>query len=203
MRAKRRAWVLRLLSRLLPFLFWGLVIFGFESPSLAVLTIIAAVIHELGHILVAMRLGLVARLPHGVLFGMKIRLGGCPSYRARILVLLGGPLANFLAALVAPLIPLPRDYITLFSALNIATALSNLLPAEGYDGYGVLFALSEAKGVEWGLRALPRLSFAVSVLFTFFSLYLIGRLGWGYWIFGIFFSSMISKLSSSIKSSVF
>ena len=194
---------IRILGRILPLLFWIFIIFGFDTPSVAVLTLIAAVIHEGGHILTAGLFGVRRGAPLGVMSGMRIRLFGCTSYRARILILLAGPFANIAAALFTPFIPLPRDYLSLFAMLNIATALSNLLPSEGYDGYGALYALFESSGIEWGLRLLPRLSLFVSVLLSFFSLYLIGRVGRGYWIFGVFFSSLIAKLSKSIERGVF
>ena len=42
---------LKLISSILPPLFWGLIIFGFEEPYLAVTSLICAMIHELGHLL--------------------------------------------------------------------------------------------------------------------------------------------------------
>ena len=38
------------LQKTLPILFWVLIIFGFDSTHVAILTILAALIHEIGHI---------------------------------------------------------------------------------------------------------------------------------------------------------
>ena len=77
------------------------------------------------------------------------------------------------------------------------TMLSNLLPIEGYDGYRAVSsaaALLELDPTRTE-RTLSSLSFFFSVLVTFLSLYLILKIGEGYWIFGVFFTLTLSALA--------
>lgn len=191
-----------LIGYFLPMLFWISVIFGFDAPGVAVLTLIVAVIHELGHItaMIILRGGKI--IPRGHATGFRLSTSHDNSYKTEALILSAGPLANLAAGvLFLPLVLFFGEYGLLFISLNILTALSNLIPAEGYDGYGILSLFREWRGKS--VLPLMRLSFFVSVFFSFFSLYLIGRVGGGFWIFGLFFFSVISKIKNMLKYDVF
>ena len=191
-----------LIGYFLPMLFWVSVMFGFDTPAIAILTLTVAIIHELGHIAVMLFLGNRQIIPRGHATGFRLTADAKNSYKNEALILAGGPAANIVCAILfLPSLIFFGDYGLLFISLNILTALSNLIPAEGYDGYGILSLYAE-----WcGKSTLPlmRLSFSVSVFFTFLSLYLIGRLGGGFWIFGIFFVSVISKIRNMLKYDIF
>jgi Zn-dependent protease len=188
---------LKLISSILPPLFWGLIIFGFEEPYLAVTSLICAMIHELGHLLltpceVKMR---------GVVSGFRIAPRGILSYRERLLSYLGGPMANIIFALLC-LFPtsLGKGYLQVFAVLNLATAVSNLLPIEGYDGYGIILTVLEAK--EANSRSYAILSWvsrAIIMTTCIFSLCLIDRVNGGYWIFAIFFSHTLKVIHRDIS----
>jgi len=185
----------------LPVLFWLSLLFGFDTPAIAILTVITALIHELGHITVGVitKKGLAFK---GHITGFRLKAKDNSSYPSEILTLAGGPLFNLIAALAAlPTVFFFGNYGWLFISLNAMTAISNLIPAEGYDGYGILKALAEWR--ELSLVPLIRLSFFMSIFFTFLSLYLIGRLGGGFWIFFVFFISVISKIEKMLKNNVF
>ncbi len=186
----------------LPMLFWLSVLFGFDTPMVAVLTVITAVIHELGHIFAISLSSGDIKAPRGHLTGFRISHGENTSYKREIFILASGPIFNLVAAIIAlPFVIILGDYGWLFISLNAMTALSNLIPAEGYDGYGILTALGEWSGKS--TLPLLRISFFMSIFFTFFSLYLIGRLGGGFWIFAIFFVSVLTKLRKMMKYDVF
>ena len=205
-KARRRA--LRTLSkvvdRILPFIFFILLIFGFDEPYVAVLTLIAAAIHELGHI-VAIKVCAGGRfLLRSVLSGFRIKAESNISYRKKIAILLAGPFANLLFALFCFLQgDSALGYFSVFGVISLATALSNLLPAEGYDGYEALRAFFQYKEYEFGERLLAFLSFFLSVVMIFLSLYFILRVGEGYWIFAVFFLSLLSKISKSYKRGIY
>ncbi|MBQ7363567.1 MAG: hypothetical protein IJW48_03840 [Clostridia bacterium] len=186
----------------LPILFWLSVLFGFDTPVIAILTVITAVIHELGHICAMMLIGSDEAVPKGHITGFRLKRPVKSSYHKEILTLAAGPLFNLAAALLAlPTVVFFGEYGWLFISLNAMTALSNLIPAEGYDGYGILTLIAEYSGRS--TLPLLRISFFMSIFFTFLSLYLIGRVGGGFWIFCIFFVSVITKIGKILKYNVF
>ena len=199
---KSRKILLNLTGYFLPTLFWISVLFGFDTPAIAIMTLIVAVIHELGHILALSLFGNGNIVPKGHLTGFRLKSNAMSSYKRELIVLSAGPLANIVASvLFLPFLIFFGSYGLLFISLNVLTAMSNLIPEEGYDGYGILTLLRERSGKS--PLPLMRVSFFVSVFFTFFSLYLIGRVGGGFWIFGIFFISVITKIRNMLKYDIF
>lgn len=188
--------LLGFISSLLPTLFWGLIIFGFEEPYMAIMTIICALIHEGGHLLFTEAKGPI----RGVVSGFRIRTGGIVSYRQRILTYLGGPMANLLVCLFClPATVMGNEYIGVFSLINLVTALSNLMPIEGYDGYGILMTLIEMRELDGRFHsALIWLSNSIIMVLTVFSLCLIDRVGGGYWIFAVFFSYLVKVVDRGL-----
>lgn len=191
--------VVKALEGVLPAFFWGFLIFGFEEPYMAVLSIIAAVIHEGGHIFSIMprRGGAMLR---SVLSGFRIKSDGVVTYGEELLTYLAGPLANLIACVVFSLLsPLFGEWAAMAAVINLITALSNLMPIEGYDGYGMLRTYLQMRECgEWPLRLVERISSALIFILCIFSLYLIDRMGGGYWIFAVFFVSMIKCIRNEL-----
>ena len=189
---------------ILPLIFWVFLIFGFDVPYIAILTIISAMIHEFGHIAAIAYLCGRYEIPGGRLFGFRIKRKGQLSYRGEYAVLAAGPLVNLAVfALTFPFRASLGGYIGIFGFVNLATAVSNLIPVEGYDGYGIIEQMLSSKNLTRGLRILDTLSFLICVAATFISLYLIEKADSGYWIFAIFFAMMISKLKKYGKYDIF
>ncbi len=184
----------------LPFLFWVLIIFGFDKPYIAVLTILSALIHELGHVLAFLFLGGRITLKSH-LSGFRIKNCGM-GYTQEIAAITAGPIINtLLFAALTPFAKSPDSYMAVFGYINLLTALSNLLPIEGYDGYGIIKKCCEAFNLSFALRALPCISFSLTVLLTFFSLYLLLIYGVGYWICSMFFLLLVGKITEFTKRS--
>ena len=119
------------------------------------------------------------------------------SYREEIAVLSAGPLANAVTA-VSVLLFLPKsEPSTLFSVINGVTALTNLIPVRGYDGYKILFAIAEHAECSALRRALEACSLLFASAVLFLSLYSIDRLDAGYWIFGVFFIFLLREIKIS------
>ena len=180
----------------LSFLFWVLMLFGFNTPFVAILTVISALIHEGGHILALIMTGRYAGLPRFVLSGFRISGHRTSSYREELFVLAAGPGANILAALFLLLLSnfLGR-YFKIFAAINLLTAASNLIPVRSYDGYKIIKILLSLKSpVPRGEKIMEIISFTLVVIMTFLSLYFIMTVGEGYWIFAIFFISMLFSI---------
>ena len=192
--------VIHWISSILPAFFWTFLIFGFEEPYMAVLSIGAAIIHELGHISCIL---LRADMPNlrSVLSGFRISSKRPITYEQELLTYLSGPLANLIVFVFLSFLARALGlWVWDFAIINLATAISNLLPIEGYDGYGMLSAIVQKwdKGFT-GQALLKRLSSALTFLFCILSLYLIDRMGGGYWIFGVFFISMIKCIRDDLK----
>ena len=187
--------ILNFLIGILPPLFWGLIIFGFEEPYIAILSIISALIHECGHLLFMEKSGCM----RGVLTGFRIRDARVVTYGRKILGYLGGPLANIILSLA--LLPFSEnEYIRMLAILNLATATSNLLPIEGYDGYGIIKAILESRECpKTAFSLLSCVSGGLILFFTLFSLYLMDRVGGGYWIFAIFFSFLLKLIDRGVS----
>ena len=196
--------ILNLLSySVLPILFWVSIIFGFDTPCIAILTIVAAILHELGHYLAIFCLSGGGQL-RGHSSGFRIKQQESLSYRKQIFVLLSGPLLNILIFFIClPFGDRLYGYIKLFGYINAATGVSNLLPLEGYDGYGALRELFRYFARDDLTFRLEMFSFVMSICMTFISLYLIDRFSEGYWIFGLFFVAVLSKIANFGKYNIF
>ena len=193
-----------LAGSVLPIIFWISVIFGFDVPYIAILTIISAVIHELGHYTAIAYFTRKNAKVRGHSSGLRIKRSGSLSYGKEIAILLAGPLMNILLFLsTVPLGGSFYGYAKIFGYINLATGLSNLLPFEGYDGYGALCEGLKYFGKEECIRHLEALSFILGVGVTFVSLHLIDKFSEGYWIFGLFFFTTLSKLVKLGKYDIF
>lgn len=106
-------------------------LFGLEE---AVTVLVAALLHELGHIAAAWGWGVPLRGLRLDLFGARMELGGRIPYRAELAVAAGGPLVSLLAASLA--FPLGRVWggAYLFAAVSLGLGMLNLLPVRGLDG---------------------------------------------------------------------
>ena len=101
--------------------------------------LLAAALHEAGHLLAAKRLGIRLRRMELDLLGARLYPAlPLPSYRKEALLALGGPAASLLTALFC----LPaRPALQSLLAASLSLGLFNLLPIEGFDGGRILHAL--------------------------------------------------------------
>ena len=193
---------LELLSgSVLPIIFWVSLVFGFDAPYIAILTLICAVIHEGGHIAAISILTKSSMKLRGHSSGFRISVGKSMSYGEEIAVLLSGPAVNVAVFLITlPFFDMMDGYLGVFGCLNLATGVSNLLPIDGYDGYRAICTYFLSRNKHRAIFFLEITSFIVSILTTFVALYLIDRLSEGYWIFGLFFFASMSKILNFAKS---
>lgn len=179
-------------------LFWILALFGFDEPAVAFITLIAVAIHEFGHEAMLFILKKPLRLPLPRANGFKIKPHALLSYKEEIAVLVAGPFANLIFALIA--LPFLSKYesLQLFSVINGLTALTNLIPVRGYDGYKILSATAEHFECSTLNRVLDVCSLLFASAVLLLSLYAIDRLDAGYWIFGVFFIFLLREVKNSI-----
>ncbi len=186
----------------LSMLFWVLLIFGFEEGYVAIATLLSALIHEMGHI-VFLHFSRNSRASlRAVESGFRIKSANMLDYKSQRWLYLSGSMANILTASFCLILSLVfGGFFVFFSIINLATAFSNLLPIEGYDGYGAIKTYVEEKEFPCSfLRALSTLSTSLVFILTVLSLYLMDRLDGGYWIFAIFSFTMIKHMENGLSS---
>lgn len=193
--------VIRLTERLLCILFWVLLLLGFHAPPLAMMTVTCAAMHEGGHLLALACLGRHAGAPLHRLNGFLLPTVGVLSYKEELIVTAAGPLVNLLfSPLCLCLLPFGGDFFLTLCYVSLCTGLCNLVPIGGYDGKRLLYILI---CLRWGSTVADtvcrRLSLVTSATLTLLSLYLIWRADTGYWLFGVFFASMLAHMSHELK----
>ena len=188
--------VFSLVLGILPVIFWLCLIYSFDERLGASITILAMIIHEAGHLLCIFITTNKFQIPRGTYNGLRISGRNCASYPEHILHYASGAGANLLAASAALLLAeTQNEYVKLFITINIATAVSNLFPIDGYDGYRIVEMLIEYFGLGFmAYMTLEIISFVFTALFCIFSLFLVYTFGNGYWFMAIFLFATINKL---------
>lgn len=149
-----------------------------EPADIALPFILAAAIHELGHLVAARLLKISLRsLDIGPL-GATIRVReGLISYKKEWLLCFAGPLFNLLSA-AAVALNLHGEFSRLFCPISVMIALLNLLPLSGFDGGRMLAAaVGYAAGPSVAARTVSLTSFVTVVGLWLFSVYLLIRFG--------------------------
>ena len=188
-----------LVESFLPLCFWVTLIFSFDEPHVAILTILCAIVHECGHIFAQQMCNSPSKL-NAKLYGFRLKGDKIPSYKTRIFIALAGPVSNLLLFFVLCLFGFSgSEYLLTFAYINLATALSNLLPIEGYDGYVALYEFFAFREKQFILSLLYHTSFILTAFLCLLSLCLIDKFGQGYWFFVIFFISFLSKVKKRLE----
>ena len=147
-----------------------------EPPGYALFLFSAAILHECGHLTALLLLGEPLPFFRARQFGFLMTpRSDLLSYRREILLCLFGPLFNLLSAVA--LIPVLQrgggEAAFCLFAINILTALFNLIPITGFDGGRALAALLAMLLPPRAAHSISAaISFAFSLLFYFLSLFL-------------------------------
>ncbi len=113
--------------------------------SLLLCGMIAASVHELGHLLaILLTGGASVREVYLGIPGVKIKVSGCTM---RPMIIVSGVLVNLLATLISAVLVLfcKKIFFVELAAANLCLAACNLLPAEPLDGGLLLRCLLEAR----------------------------------------------------------
>ena len=188
--------ILKMLSdKVLPTLFWLCIMLAFDSPTICILTLISAAIHEVGHITLAaaVKRGGVS-LPRATFLGLKIDTGSLLSYKEEAIIASGGPLFNLVIFVLT--LPFARsEYLLYLGLINLFTALSNLLPMRGCDGARIIHSIASTRcSAELADRITDALTLLLSAILSVISLLIVMLRGEGWWIFVFFFSALLSEI---------
>lgn len=200
---RRIRWVSVKLLNILPVIFWLCLIYSFDSVLGANATVLAMIIHESGHVLCYYAVSGKVRIPRGDISGLRIRKSEMRNYKEDILIYGAGIASNLLSVFLVILLKMPKsDFKTIFITVNLATAVSNLLPIDGYDGQRMIDALLCYHNVgKWAYVAVEVVSFVIVFFMTFVSLFTVYTFGNGYWIMGVFIVALIGQLQRWLKNS--
>ncbi len=178
-----------------PIIMWLLLIYGFDEPYLATMTLLFAILHEIGHASCAL---IFCAEPSffATLAGPRMRYSAMRSYKDTVIIALGGPMINIIAAIILVLFTRFSAYFVIATAVNILTAAVNLLPLVGNDGYTALRSLLLLKMKPTLVhRIMATLSSALCILICFLSLYLMSRHDGGYWCYFLSFWLLLRSLT--------
>ena len=198
--------ILILIDSLLPIFFWLLIIYGFDERVSAGLTVISALIHEAGHMLFYLFHHRKFKQIKGVLGGFRISKLQELSYKDEFILCILGPFANLVVCLLSFVFftVSSNEYFFLFCWLNLFTALSNLLPIRGHDGYRCLLCMfRKSDNFERYSDILDNVSFASIVFLSFVSLYFMEKLNGGYWIYVVFGVLLYENVHRGLKTHFF
>ena len=151
---------------------------GVVLPSLG-----AAVLHESGHMLAALLLGIPLRSLDIGMFGASLKVrGSLISYSKEFLLCAAGPAMNFLSAALVCISSEHRGYYTecgeWFASVSLMLGILNLMPAEGFDGGRMLsVTVSSLFGPRVSAKILSFTTFSSIVLLWMLSVYLLIRYG--------------------------
>ena len=170
------------------------------QPSGIVLSSLgAATLHELGHVLAAVMLGIPMRSLDVGAFGASLRVrGSLIPYPKEFLLCAAGAAMNLLAAAATVAISERRGYFSetgeWFAAVSLMLGILNLMPAEGFDGGRMLaVTLSSFFGPRTSARILSLSTFLSVLILWMLSVYLLLRFGTSLSLF-IFTLSLFYRL---------
>lgn len=193
---------------------WGLWGRGQEaSPGMLAALLVAALLHELGHMLAAGLLGVGIKRMSIDLFGARLELPGLLSYRQELAVALGGPAGNLLSILLVwpvwralgyPCVGLSTapgelaQFLAGFVPASLGLCAVNLLPVRSLDGgraLSCLLSLCWGETVAW--RVLSVSSALVLGGLWLLSVYALLRVGQLLSLFVFSFSLLVRCLRDS------
>lgn len=156
-----------------------------DRTGIVFLTVLAALLHECGHLAAAKLLGIrTERMQLGFL-GMRLETGGTVlSYGAEWLLCAAGPLTSLLCAALAA--PLWQTFAAarIFSCASLVLGFLNLLPIRTFDGGRMLESfLNFVCGTRISGRVMTLCSFLFLFLLWATAVYFLLRVGDGLSLF--------------------
>lgn len=171
---------------------------------ISIAALLAATLHELGHIIAAKLCNIpLGELKLGIFGAALTPKAMLCSYKKEILLCLSGPLTNIVTALL--LIPLynGNSFITLFIGASLFLGILNLLPIYEFDGGRILFCLLSYKLTPQTSTTILRvISFVLIFTLWSLSVYLLLKLSSSISLF-IFSLSLFSKIFLSQRKDLY
>ncbi len=173
----------------------------FTHSYLSIAALLAALLHEVGHIVAAKICDIPLKEIRLDIFGAAItpQKAFC-SYKKEIALAAAGPLVNALSFLMLfPFFSGLCEFVKLFVVASLFLGALNLLPISDFDGGRILYCLLAYKfSPEVALAVGRTVSFAIAFFLWAFSIYLLLRLGESLSLF-VFSFALLCKLLIAAK----
>ena len=155
----------------------------FQPSGIVIASLGAASLHEIGHMLAAVWLGIPLRSLDIGMFGASLKVRGVLiPYPKEFFLCAAGPAMNFLSAVIVIMLSEKRGYYSdvgeWFACVSLMLGILNLIPAEGFDGGRILHVvLTSMFGPRISARVLSYTTFGSILILWMFSVYLLIRFG--------------------------
>ncbi len=158
----------------------GLLLLG-QGRELVIVTLLAAVLHELGHVVAACLLRIPLRELRLSSLGARLVLKGrMISYGEEWALCAAGPIFSLMGAAIAFLLREKLPFMELFSVASLFLGVLNLLPVRSFDGGRMADAvLHRLLGQRWADGIMNASSFLWLFLLWASAVYLLLRAGEG------------------------
>ncbi|MEG2378074.1 MAG: site-2 protease family protein [Clostridia bacterium] len=136
------------------------VFFCLDTQNMFIIAIMAALAHEIGHIIAIWLCGGYVERVHVGAFGAEIKISPYPmiGYAKEIVIAAAGPLCGAVAAAVAA-----AFHAYLFAGLSLVLTLFNLLPAFPLDGGRIVHAAAMLIGGKYANKVCTAFSAVAAV----------------------------------------
>ena len=168
----------------------------FTHSYLSLVALLAAALHELGHILAAKLCNIpLKELKLGIFGASLTPQSSLCSYKKEIILCAAGPFVNLLsAALLLPFLTELNSFAEFFTASSLFLGILNLLPIYDLDGGRILNCmLCEKLSPEGAEKICKKLSFCIVTSMWLISVYLLLRVSSSLSLF-IFSSALFCKI---------
>ena len=171
---------------------------------LSLVALLAALLHEIGHLCVARACNVPIKELRFDIFGASITpKESFSSYKKEIAVALGGPLVNIVCfVILLPFLKAQSEILNLFLATSAFLGLLNLLPIEGFDGGRVIYCtVALVSTAESADKAISFLSVLCLFSLWMLSVYLMIRTGGSISMF-VFSFALLCKIFVNQKNKI-
>ncbi len=171
-----------------------------DKTGLALPTLFAVSLHEMGHLLAMWIVGTPPKSIRLIPASVQITRSISSRYKNDIIVALSGPLVNFALFLTLYInyLIFGNEGILYYSLINLIVGLFNLLPVTGLDGGTVLFSvIAKKRDINKAMLTLRIISLCLGAvcLFLAITLTLRGKLNVSVYIISVYlFLSVLIKI---------
>lgn len=171
-----------------------------DKTGLALPTLFAVSLHEIGHLLAMWIVGTPPKSIRLIPASVQITRSISSRYKNDIIVALSGPLVNFALFLTLYInyLIFGNEGILYYSLINLIVGLFNLLPVTGLDGGTVLFSvIAKKRDINRAMLTLRIISLCLGAvcLFLAITLTLRGKLNVSVYIISVYlFLSVLIKI---------
>lgn len=172
----------------------------FDKTGIGAASLLAAMMHECGHLLAAKRMGIPLRSLRFDFLGARIEVGErLLSYGEEWLLCASGPLFSLLFSLICLPLQTVDPFFSMLSVSSFLLGLLNLLPVKSFDGGRMTeVVLCRFFGADFSFSVMRWLTLAFLFLLWSMSVYFLLRAGGGLSL--LFFSaSLLSRFLEKEK----